>query len=550
MKLLAPLGLFGLALVVRLLAMQVVTFPVAEASAYYTGVAVNLVTGVGLVSDSVWSFATPPLVVPKPAFELWLPMGSFLSAGVMVLAGPTYEAAQLGGAVVGATVAPLAWAIGSEAAIAQGLDARRRRSVALTSGLLAALVSPLVLGSVVPDSYIPFTVFMLAAALLTPRALGAHSRAPDRRSRMTLAGVGLGLTLGLAYLSRQEVIWMGLTVLLFTAWAARRQPAGSRVLEAVHRLWPVILGGLLVVGPWLIRNWLELGSPFPGQAIDNMFLLRNEDIFAFSDHPDASTYMAQGPATILGNPLRAGLDGLVNVIAIPAFPVGIAGLAAAVGMWRAPALRQPTALTALLLSGLLIFLSTILLFPVATLWGTFMHSSGPLLVALGTVASLGGDALLARVSHWRRWGRPNIVIAPVALIALTTLFTTFQVRLVGSQASDVAETMAALGRSLVAARADAGDGAPDTVITDHPMWLADATGTYAVALPDEDISSLITLGKVFSTRWVVVTGKRGRYPDALLEPVARSCLAADPISLEAGQAEAWLFQLADECPAS
>ena len=294
---------------------------------------------------------------------------------------------------------------------------------------------------------------------------------------------------------------------------------------------------------------MELGSPFPGQAVDNMFLLRNEDIFAFSDHPDASRYLAQGLGTILGNPLRAGLDGLVNVIAIPAFPVGIAGLAATIGLWRAPSLRRPTALTALLLSGLLIFLSTILLFPVATLWGTFLHSSGPLVVALGTVAALGGDALLARVSRWRRWQRPNIIIAPVALIALTTLFTTFQVRLVGSQATDVEETMAALGRSLAAARADAGEGAPNTVITDHPMWLAAATGTYTVALPDEDISSLITLAKTFDTRWVVVAGERGRYPDALLEPDARSCLAAAPAPLEAGQAEAWLFQLADECPA-
>ena len=236
MRLLAPLGLFVLALIVRLLAMQVVTFPVAEASAYYAGVAVNLVTGDGLVSDSVWSFATPPLVVPKPAFELWLPMSSFLSAAVMALAGPTYGAAQLAGAMVGAAVAPLAWAIGSEAAVAQGLDARRKRSVALTSGLLAALVSPLVLGSVVPDSYIPFTVFMLAAALLLPRALGARSGPLDGRSRPTLAGVGLGLALGLAYLSRQEVIWMGLTVLLFTAWAVRRQPAGSRILHAAQRL--------------------------------------------------------------------------------------------------------------------------------------------------------------------------------------------------------------------------------------------------------------------------------------------------------------------------
>ena len=41
-----------------------------------------------------------------------------------------------------------------------------------------------------------------------------------------------------------------------------------------------------------------------------------------------------------------------------------------------------TALGALVLSGLLTFVATSLLFPVATLWGTFQHASGPLLVGL------------------------------------------------------------------------------------------------------------------------------------------------------------------------
>ena len=49
------------------------------------GVARNLVEGRGLVSDALWSYATPPLVFPRPAFEVWLPLPTFLSAIPMAL---------------------------------------------------------------------------------------------------------------------------------------------------------------------------------------------------------------------------------------------------------------------------------------------------------------------------------------------------------------------------------------------------------------------------------------------------------------------------------
>jgi hypothetical protein len=80
------------------------------------------------------------------------------------------------------------------------------------------------------------------------------------------------------------------------------------------------------------------------------------------------------------------------------------------------------------------------------------------------------------------------------------------------------------------------------------MWLADATGGRAIALPDEDIASVAELGRVFGTDWVVVVDERGRYPAALLDPAARPCLRSEPRLLETGASEAWLFQLDDTCP--
>ncbi len=547
---LIPLGLFLLALLLRLLAAIEIPFPTTEPSAYYVGVAQNLVNGQGLVSDAVWSYSTPPLEVPKPAFELWLPMSTFISAAAMAVLDDSFWAAQVGGAIVGALVAPLAWAIGREAANAQGLDSRRGRAVAITAGLLAAVLSPLVLGSVVPDSYTPFTVFVLLAALFVPRVIGAHDGHDDIMPPSIVAGLALGVFMGLAYLSRQEVVWLGLSVLLMQGMVLSWRPTGARLREASTRLWPVFAGGLLAVVPWLVRNTVELGTPLPGQAVENMFLVDNEDIFAFGDHPNLATYLAQGAAEVVRNPFEGAVDGLVNVLVLPAFPIGLVGLLTLALMWRAPFLRRPTALMAVLLSGLLIFLTTVLLFPVATLWGTFMHSSGPLLVGLGVAAAIGGDALLARISTVREWEKPNVIIAPIALVLTATVMTAFQVMVFGAQARDTQERIGSVAASLAEAAAADGRAQPRTIITDHPMWLAGATGGYAIALPAEDIASVQELGATFGTPWIVVIDERGPYPGALLSEDARACLAAEPTRLETSAGEAWLFELAEACDAS
>lgn len=548
MTVLIPLGLYVLAFAIRIIAAEQIPFPTTEPSAYYVDVARNLIGGEGLVSAGVWSYATPPLVAPKPAFELWLPMSTFVSTIPMAVLGTSYGAAQLGGAALGALVAPLAWAVGREAGRTASLDARRSGAVAVASGVLAAALSPLVLGSVVPDSFTPFAVFVLIGAVLVPRVLGVRDGVVGPGdSRRLLSGLGLGVAMGLAYLSRQEVIWLGLAVLLMTGWVARSRPPGARSGDAVRRLGPVVIGGLVVVVPWLLRNSVELGSPFPGQAIENMFLVENEDIFAYRDRPDAATYFGQGLGTVLWNPLAAAWDSFLNVFAFTAFPIGIVGLIALLGMRRSPALRRPTALVVLLISGGLTFVSTMLLFPVATLWGTFMHASGPLLVALIVVSTLGGDAMLARISTIRQWQQPNVVIAPVALIAVAGLLTVFQLTVFSAQSQEAEERYGAVASAVRAVSEREAEPLPTTIISDHPMWIADALGSNAIALPDEDVGTLLELRDAFDAPWLVVIDERGRYPDALLKEASVPCLAAAPEALTDDDPPAWLFRIDPGC---
>ncbi len=109
---------------------------------------------------------------------------------------------------------------------------------------------------------------------------------------------------------------------------------------------------------------------------------------------------------------------------------------------------------------------------------------------------------------------------------------------------------AALAAELETLTSSEGGQVPDVLISDHPMWLADAVDRGAIALPDEDLDAVLELSQLFAAPWVVVVGERGRYPEALLEARARPCLAADPRQLSAATGDAWLFRLGGGCPST
>ena len=83
--------------------------------------------GAGLVTDAIWSFQTPPLSFPRPAFEVWLPLPSLLAAIPMAILGTTFAAAQVSSVVVGSLVCVLAWRLAADVAAAAG-DADRSRA--------------------------------------------------------------------------------------------------------------------------------------------------------------------------------------------------------------------------------------------------------------------------------------------------------------------------------------------------------------------------------------------------------------------------------------
>ena len=496
-------GLYAVAFIVRLWATSLIHFPLNEGSAYYAAVSQNLAAGRGLVIDSIWSYATAPLTLPRPAFELWQPLASFVYAAPMTVLGQTFSAAQLGAALLGALVAPLAWLVARDTASRLAVPERRAWFVAVGAGVLVAVAGPMLLTAVVPDSYVAFTVIAVAACLVMPRA-AAGSRS---------ALVGLGVLLGLAYLTRMEAVWLGLTFLVLVAV---NRPGWRSI---VGRVGAVAIVGALVASPWWLRNISVFGSPFPGQIADNVFLTTNEQIYSYLDQPTLEGFLAQGVGQIAANVGLASWHNFVDVLLVPVTAITAFGfIAVAIGVARQRALPDVArrgSLAALLISGALTFVLTSVAFPVATLWGTFEHASGPLLVGLTVAALIGGDAFVAWLVKRRDWQRQNAWLAPTALLALTVPIALFQLVAASRQAAADERTVAAISASVPSALAAAGVDAGAPVITDRPIWLSDALRRSTLALPAEPASTVLELAKRFGAQSVVVVEGRGTYPAAL-----------------------------------
>jgi hypothetical protein len=513
---LSGLLIFVVALVVRAFVASVIVFPKPEDAAYYYGVARNLVEGRGLVSDALWSFQTPDLVVPHVAFEVWLPLPTFLAAIPMAFLGTSFQASQVSSVLVGAVVPVLAWVLAWDVAVERGLPVGRARTVALGAGLTTAVYLPLLLNSALPDSTMPFTALVLGACLLMTRI----ARDP-RDGRLTDPRLlGLGALLGLSALTRNETVWLAL-IWAGIAWFA----TVARPAVRVRLIGVVAVVALLVFAPWAYRNMTVLGSPLPSGAAANALYLSGYDIFAWHDKPTLARYLAVGPARLLELRWVGLMHNLLNVLVFLGLPMSVVGL---VGLpWR----LSSFALRPLLLISAITFLFTSLVFPAATQWGTFLHGAGPVHVLLVLSGLFALDGAIAWVGSRRGWTRPVSWLGPTLGLFGSALFSVVLLSSFGSGSAATARMydelhvrMAAAGHPL--------DAASGPVISNFPIWLAETQRIPTLALPDEPPADVLDLAHTFpGTKLLILVQPQGKHWPADLDAGAPDAACFRPIDL-------------------
>ena len=485
---LSAVGIFVVAFLVRVAFAAQIVFPKPEDTAYYVGVARNMLEGRGLVSDALWSYQTPPLEFPRQAFEVWLPLPTFLDAIPMALLGATFAAAQWAAVVIGAIVPVLAWRLAADIAEERSLPRGRARTLAIGTGLTTAVYLPLLLHSALPDSTMPFAVLALSACLLMTRI----ARDP-RGGRLTDPRVlGLGFLIGLAGLTRNEAAFIGLAwVIVVWGVAGLSRSVRLRLIGVV-----ALIAGLVFL-PWAVRDWAAFGSPFPGQAVANAFSVTGFDIFAWNDPPTLARYLAVGPARLVEMRVDGFAHNLFSVLLLTGLPISLIGLIGLPWAIRGSAIRP------VVIVSFAAFLVTTLVFPVATTCGTFLHAAGPFQVLLVVSALLALDTLIARLGVRLGWTRPVAWLGAVLGVFGSLLFSVALLPSFGDGSRGTAERYEALAVRMteIGHPLDASAG---PIITNFPIWMAETRRTSVLALPDEPPRDVLTLAHRFNATLVVL----------------------------------------------
>jgi hypothetical protein len=346
----------------------------------------------------------------------------------------------------------------------------------------------------------------------------------------------LGLTLGVAALTRNEAVSLALTWAIVAWWIAGRAVAAGaarpiRGMSSVGRpvvdrsqvtrfgqWWPMVgfvgLLSALVFLPWALRDWSVFGTPFPGQALANALFLDGRDVFAWQDPPTLSRYLAAGLPTLLGLRVTGAAHNLFNVLLLLGVPLSVVGLVGLPAAWRSVVLRP------LILFSVITFAIASLLFPVATTWGTFLHAAGAIHVLLVISALLVLDAVIGWVGRRRGWTRPVAWLGPTFAVAGSLLFSGVLLLQDGaaSRATEVrfAELASALRDPSFAMPIDT---EPGPIITDVPIWLGEVTDHPTLALPNEPADSVLSLASRFEppARLLLVSADNtGTWPATIL----------------------------------
>jgi len=152
---------------------------------------------------------------------------------------------------------------------------------------------------------------------------------------------------------------------------------------------------------------------------------------------------------------------------------------------------------------------------VSTTWGTYLHAAGPAHVLLVVSALVLLDALIERVGRIRGWTKPVAWLGPALTVFGSLLFMVALMPNFGDQSRGVEAKYQALTTQMAAAGLPI--EAQGAIITDFPIWLAEATGHEALALPDETPADVIDLAAHFRGTTLLIIGgeERGRWPAIL-----------------------------------
>lgn len=398
------LGLFLLSLVVRLATAALIRRPGYMDAAYYAAGAVRLAEGGGLTEPFLWHYLDDPAGHPHPGFLYWMPLPSLLAAPFAVCFPGSFLALQLPFALLSALLPLVGYAVAWQA------SAVRRH--AWVAGLLTLFSGFFFPYWTLPETFAPFALWGSAAFWLAGKPVARH------RWRVGGRWWLIGALVGLAHLTRADGVLLLPVVLL--APLVRHRPRNGRhgLRVSLRRSAWAVLGYLMVMGPWFLRNLGAVGAPLAPGGTKTLWLTNYDDLFCYGCDLSPQAYLAWGWPEILRSKLWAAGVNLERFLAEDCLVFLLPFVL--VGLYR---LRRCPPFTLSLIYLLIIYAAHSLAFTFPGPRGGFFHASAaalPFLLAAGAEAL---EALVGWTSRRRGWKRrqAQTVFAAAAVVAAVAL---------------------------------------------------------------------------------------------------------------------------------
>ncbi len=475
------LWLLGLMLSLGVAALQ--PFPGYLDAAYYFGGGLQLARGQGFTEPYIWTYLDDPAGLPHPSHGYWMPLASILSALGMWLSGQeTFAAGRLVFILLASLIPPLT------ARLAFALT--RDRVLAWMAGFLALFSGYYASFLSTTDNFSPYMVLgALFFLLLSP------SGAQPWRFFF------LGVLAGLLNLARSDgVLWLVIALsAAFRIGKEREGSSGSLWRSSLLRGAAVLVGFLLIMGPWYARNLQVYGAPFSPATSRTLWLRFYNETFIYP--PDLLTLqhlLESGWKAILETRLWALWQNAQTAFAVQGlvllFPLIL------IGFWKH---RHDlwVQLGALAWGALYLVLS--LIFPFAGARGGFFHAGAALQPLWFALAAVGFEALLSWAARRRGWYLPEAqrVFRP-ALILFVALLTGYLIwgRVIRSGWGEGEQVYPAVERLLTELQAPA--QAPILVLNPPAYFIM--TGRPAVVHPYADENGLLDVARRYGVRYLAL----------------------------------------------
>lgn len=463
---------------------------------YYFAGGLQLAGGKGFSEPYLWNYLDDPVGLPHPSHAYWMPFASIVAAMGMFLTGHmTWAAARIGFLVIASLIPPVAYKL--------AYFITNQRELAIISGLLATFSGFYSVFIPITDT---FGIYLILGGLFF---IIAHSHIKVRDFL-------LGLCAGLMHLSRADgIIWLVISIIVVLTIPTKNKRFSILSKRTVVGIIYCLIGYLFIMGAWFFRNELVFGSFLAPGGGKMLWLTSYNQIFSYP--PGVITFnhwMKNGLEAALKIRLWAININLQNTLATQGNIILLPLIC--IGIWDQ---RKNPVIQIAIVAWFINLIVMSIFFPFAGARGGFFHSGAAFQLLWWSLAPLGLVILVRTIGAKRKWNIQKasrvFLIGTVGITMILTGFISVGKLYSPSSGWNYWSNEIDLYRKVNALTINTFSSNKPTVIVSNPPGFYLASGWNAIAIPDGDEMTTLTVARKFAASYLIL--EEGAYPEGLNE---------------------------------